>query len=270
MLDASEESFKETARPLKALVRQLNFQVALPLLLSTYKYLPLQEFDKLVRLLLVFVTRYSVVSKLDPSGAETVMFALAIQARKKLAEVIAKKKSGTGVDAVTLESGDVKETLVFLKTELRKEAPTDDAVKLASEGLVLENDEAKYLLARLAAFLQTDTKELTIDEANLEHIFPQRAKEAEWGGKEKLQDLEPYIWHIGNLTILGTRLNRTAGNNPYSVKRQHYEKKSELKMAQDVASNFKSWGIEEIKDRAKKQLAPDILTVWDFDNPSRV
>ncbi len=270
LLDASEESFKETARPLKALTRQLNFQVALPLLLSTYRYLPLQDFDKLVRLLLVFVTRYAVVSKLDPSGAETVMFALAVETRRKLEEATLKKKIDTGASTVALESGDVKETLSFLKIELRKEAPTNDAVKLAGEDLFLENDEAKYLLGRLAAFLQTNTKEVTVDEANLEHIFPQRAKEADWGGKDKLQDLEPYIWHIGNLTILGTRLNRAAGNKPYSVKRQHYEQKSELKMAQDVASNYKSWGVQEIKDRAKKHLAPTIPTVWDFDNPSRV
>lgn len=270
LLDASDESFKETARPLKALVRQLNFQTALPLLLSTYKYLPLQDFDKLVRLLLVFVTRYSVVSKRDPSGAETVMFALAMQARQRLVDAVAKKKSETGAEIINLETGDVKETLTFLKTELRKEAPTDDSLKSAGAELFLENDQAKYLLTRLAAYLQTDTKEVTIDEANLEHIFPQRAKDADWGGKDKLQDLEPLIWHLGNLTILGTRLNRTAGNKPYSVKKQHYEKKSELKMAQDVAAKYQEWGVEEIKDRAKERLAPKIPVVWDFDNPSRV
>ena len=269
LLDAAEDSFKETARPLKALVRQLNFQAALPLLLSTYKFLPLQDFDKLIRLLLVFVTRYSVVSKLDPSGAETVMFELAMQARQQLVDADAKKKSTAGADAFVLESSDVKDTLTFLKTELRKEAPTDDAVRLAGEELLLENDEAKYLLARLASFLQTNTKEVTIDEANLEHIFPQRAKEVDWGGKDKLQELEPYIWHLGNLTILGTRLNRTAGNKAYAVKRQHYEQKSELKMAQDVAALYQSWGINEIRDRAKSHLAPKLPSVWDFDNTSR-
>lgn len=270
LLDASDDSFKNTARPLRALVRQLNFQVALPLLLSTYRYLPLQDLDSLIRLLLVFVIRYSVVSKLDPSGAETVMFKLAMDARQMLFDAVAKKKCETAADTVDLDSADVKATLGFLKTELRKEAPTDDAIRLAGEELLLENDEAKYLLARLAAFLQTDTKEVTIDEANLEHIFPQRAKEADWGGKDKLQELEPYVWHIGNLTILGSRLNRTAGNKAYSVKRQHYETKSELRMARDVADKYESWGVEQIKDRAKKHLAPHITSVWNFDNLSRV
>ncbi|MGI4755285.1 MAG: HNH endonuclease family protein [Janthinobacterium lividum] len=236
LLDASADTFKETARPLKSLVRQLNFQVALPLLLSAHKYLPLQDLDALIRLLLVFVTRQSVVSNQDPSEAESLMFSLAMEVRGSLVSALEeKRKNHARSEGIVLDSGDVKQTLTFVKSMLRNAAPTDEVVKGNGADLVLGNDEAKYVLGRLAAFLQTDTKELTIDEANLEHIFPQRAKEPEWS-KEQSEQLEPYIWHLGNLTILGTRLNRTAGNKSFETKRKHYQQKSELKMAQDVGT----------------------------------
>jgi len=218
---------------------------------------------------LVYVTRYSIISRLDSSGLEKVLFDLAAGTRRKVAELLNAKQPGT-TESKSISAAEAKECVTFIKEVLRKESPTDERVETAAAEAVLSSDEAKYVLSRIASFMQTGTKEIKIDEANLEHIFPQRPKEAEWGGEDKIAELEPYTWHIGNLTMLGSRLNREAGNKPFDKKREHYAQKSELIMAQQVAEKYTSWDAPEIQDRAKKYLAPVICKIWTFDNPSRV
>jgi hypothetical protein len=115
--------------------------------------------------------------------------------------------------------------------------------------------------------MQSSTKEVGINESNLEHIFPKKPS-TEWVGPAKL---EPFLWHIGNLTMLGERINASSGvaNLGYSKKRAHYQKASELEMAQQLAKDYTVWDESTIKDRARK-LEPHVTEIWDFDNPSRV
>lgn len=250
LLDYDEGHLQSAAPQVRALVRQLDVQPALPVLLSSYRLFAPADFEKVARWLLVFVTRYSVLSHLDSSGLETVLFKLARDIRSKMA-----------VDP----KQQAKACLTHIKDTLTKNAPSDDQIKAALPELLLSNDEAKYVLSRLASRMQTNTKEVKIDEANLEHIFPKNPAK-EWKDPEAL---EPLLWHIGNLTMLGERLNRDAGNQEFSVKRAHYAKNSELQMAQQIAKEYKDWDSTAIQDRAKK-LAPLVIEVWNFNNPSRV
>jgi hypothetical protein len=163
----------------------------------------------------------------------------------------------------------VKKGLAHLKNTLTENAPSDDDIKPAIGRLLLEPGEAKYVLEKLAWAMQTETKEVKIGEANLEHIYPKNPAENEWGGKANHEALDPFLWHLGNLTMLGQRLNRKARNSEFSIKREHYEKKSELEMAQQIAKEYTTWNEATIKDRAEK-LTDLVLHVWNFDNPSRV
>ena len=140
-----------------------------------------------------------------------------------------------------------KAVLAHIKDTLKKNAPSDDQIRAAVAELILSNDEAKYMLSRLASRMQTNTKEVKIDEANLEHIFPKNPAK-EW---KDLETMEPLLWHVGNLTMLGERLNRDAGNKEFSVKRAHYAKNSELEMAQDVAKTYKT-GTRTLSQTAPK------------------
>ena len=100
---------------------------------------------------------------------------------------------------------------------------------------------------------------------NVEHIFPKNPG-AEW---PEAVELEPYLWHLGNLTNLGKRLNTGVANRGYAFKRKIYAQNSELKMAQRVATEYSKWNVAAIKDRAQK-LAPMVTKIWNFDNPSYV
>jgi hypothetical protein len=248
LLDLDEENLAKATPYVRVLVRQLDVQSALPMLLSSYRLLEPADFEKVVRWMLVFVVRYAVVVRLDSGGMETVFFALAQDIRAKMTDA----KQAKAV------LGIVKDTLI-------KNAPSDDQIKASVAELILENDEAKYLLSRLANRMQTSTKEVKVDEANIEHIFP-KSPAKEWKNPDSM---EPLLWHMGNLTMLGERLNREAANKEYAAKAPLYARNSELEMARQIAGTYKEWTRDTIIDRAKT-LAPLVIEVWSFDNPSRV
>lgn len=243
-----EGDLKEAAPYLRNLIRELDMQAALPLLLSAYTRLKAKDLLKLIQLILVFVTRYSVIVSLDPSGLETVLFSLARDVRSRLSD-------GSSVQACMKH---VKQTLI-------KGAPADDQLLVAASDLDVAEDHATYLIGQIAAFMESSTKEVKPHEVNVEHIFP-KSPGAEWPDAE---ELEPYLWHLGNLTNLGKRLNTGVANRGYAFKRKIYEQNSELKMAQRVAKEYSKWNAAAIKDRAQK-LAPMVTKIWNFDNPSHL
>jgi len=248
LLDVDTEHLVSAAPFVFNLLRELDFQPALPPLLASYLMLCAADFEKVAKWLLVFVTRYSVIANLDSSGLESVLFALARDIRQKM---------------TTPETA--KGCMTYIKDTLTKNAPSDDQIKAVVPDLILSADEARYVVSRLARHMQSKTKEVSVDEANLEHVFP-RNPSKEWKNPE---ELEPYLWHIGNLTMLGQRLNKDAANRGFAFKRQHYEKNSELNMAKQIAREYSTWNEETIRDRAT-QLAPLVVEVWNFTNPSRV
>jgi len=130
---------------------------------------------------------------------------------------------------------------------------------------LLEQEDAVYILSRIANRLQSKTKEVALRESNLEHIFP-RNPSTEWTNSE---ELEPYLWHIGNLTMLGKRLNSNAANSGFSVKRSYYEKATELAITKEIAATYKSWDVATIHKRTKR-LMNLVVEIWDFNNTSRV
>ena len=257
IVNIDENHLKEATKHVRSLLRDLDAQAALPLLLSAFQNLPAANFVKVCQWLLVFVTRYSVIANLDSSGMETVFFELARQIRGM---VVAK-----GSDATT----NIQNCMQHIKWVLVKDTPSDQQILLHVPNLSLTTEEARYVVGRLATYMQTGTGEVKVDDANVEHIFPKNPEENEWGGKANHELLEPLLWNIGNLTILGRRLNRKAANKEFEIKKKHYAEKSELVMAQNVAEHYSNWDETTIKTRATR-LAELVLKVWSFDNSSMV
>lgn len=246
LITANEEQLGNAAASIKTLVDDLGFEVTLPLLLSVHTLMENSDLEKVAKWLLVFVTRYTILLGLDSSGLENTLFALARDTRT---EVKAKR-------------------LQRIKSTLVKKAPNKkqiEAIKIDGDDLVLEPYDAVYIMTKLANHMQSKTKEVAIKEANVEHIFPKHPS-AEWTNSA---ELEPYLWHIGNLTMLGKRLNTNVANSGFAKKRPYYEKTTELEMTKKVASENTSWDAATVLKRAKEML-PLIVEVWDFDNPSRV
>lgn len=113
------------------------------------------------------------------------------------------------------------------------------------------------MLTTMANTLQSRTKEVAVDDANLEHVFPQNP-DVSWGDTT---DLEPLTWHLGNLTILGTKLNRKAANADFHTKATKYYTQSEIKMTKEIAQKHTAWSSADILSRARS-LFPLVLQIW--------
>jgi hypothetical protein len=260
ILNANESELgTDVSRHVTSLVRSLDVQPALPLLLSAYKTFDLPEFDKVVTWIIVYVMRYSVLGNQDPSGMETVLFGLARDVRAKM-DVPEKEKSAA-----------TKTCLAHIKDTLSKNAPSDSDTQKAAANANFESDSAvaTYVLRRIANYIQSPTKDVTVDEVNLEHIFPRNPKSNEWGGPKEHEILKPLTWHIGNLTIYGKKANSRSGNEEYSVKRNDYATKSTVVMTNNIAKYYQTWDETTIVKRAAK-LAKQVVLIWDFANTSRV
>ncbi len=142
------------------------------------------------------------------------------------------------------------------KSRLQKLSVQDDVIEKDTGELLLERAEAVWLMLQLANSMQSETKELAMNKANLEHIFPQNAGAA-WPNKDKL---EPYICHIGNLSILGERLNKNAKNKGFLEKSTNYYSKSEIEMTKALLS-FTQWDESTIINRAG-ELGKKINEQW--------
>lgn len=257
LVAADEKELSPDALPyIRALTRELGFRPAIPLLLSAYSVLQPGDFVNIAKYLLVFITRYSILANKDSAGLEDLLFDLARTVRTDVKDENDKIGSKQAADGV--------------KATLKHNAPDDSAVKdaIAKDTTVLEPSEAKYVLKRLANYMQDPEKQVMVADTNIEHIYPQNPAENEWGGKTNQEKLEPLTWHIGNLTVFGRRANKKVENFEYPIKKPKYAA-SQVVMTNEIASKYDKWEEPEIMNRAA-DLAKKVVQVWNFDNPSRV
>lgn len=226
---------------ISALVKDLRTTASFPLLLSGLQCLGPVQFAELARTICELVVRYSYFANQNPGKLENELYSLARTMREM------KKK------------GDSNERCVqHVKDSLKKLNPEDAQVQTGTKKLHLTRDEARYIIPSIANHLQSETKELKIDAANLEHIFPINPEKKDWPNHE---DLEPYTWHLGNLTSLGTKLNRKASNRSFKDKTKDHYTPSELVMVKTIASTYTDWTVDTIINRAES-LGPAIVKIW--------
>jgi hypothetical protein len=239
LLDVNVPVSKEVLSDLDGIVRYLRIASAPPLLLSGYRCLIQQDFEKLTRCILTTYIRYILVSNQNPLDLESAFY----EAAREIRILAAKGESS----AKQLEAA---------KTRMKQLSVKNDAVEKATSELFLERAEAVWLMLQIANSMQSVTKEVVMNKANLEHIFPQNAGSA-WPNKDKL---EQYIWHIGNLSILGERLNKNAKNKGFAEKSTHYYSKSEIEMTKELLA-FSQWDESAIVRRAE-ELGKKIVKLW--------
>jgi hypothetical protein len=252
LIDADEKHLNGNAVLVRTIVRSLDCKLALPLLLSSYSRLSPASFLKLLRLVIVFIVRWDAIAGKGNAGMENLLYALARSVRKERE------------NKAVAQGKEENQCILNVKTELAKSAPDDAVIEAAAPNLLLTQDTATYLVDRLANYMQSNTKEVALGETSLEHIFP-RNPSSEW---TNAVGMEPFLWHIGNLIMLGERLNGKSANSGFATKKPIYAK-SELEMAKSVAATYTEWDETTVRSRAMK-LVPLINHVWNFDNPSRV
>lgn len=216
---------------LLGIVKYLQIASAPPLLLAGYRSMNGNDFEKLLKAIITTQIRYVVISNKNPLDVETCFYETARLIRDSIS-------NGESSDKCLSAAKKKLKTLVVLSKSLVK----------ASDNITLERGEASWIMMMLANKLQSSTREVGMEKANLEHIFPQNASLAVWPNAVSLENL---IWHIGNLTILGERKNRRAQNKSFKDKSSEYYSKSEIEMTKKLL-RYSSWSEKEILDRGEE------------------
>jgi hypothetical protein len=253
ILEFDEKTLGPATRHVQTLLRPLGCDAAIPLLMSACVTMSHDGLSKLCERLIVFVVRYAVIAGMNTAVMESLFFALAkmVRASMKGDEAERQKKE--------------PECLKAIESALRKECPADDKIKSSIKTLNVPPRSAFYIIKTIADHAQSDRKEIGSKKANVEHIFP-RNPSAEWTNSE---ELKPYLWHLGNLTLLGDKINsKDASNKGYESKKDAYEL-SKIDLTNTIPKYYPTWEPKTLLSRAD-QMGGRILEIWNFENFSRL
>lgn len=124
------------------------------------------------------------------------------------------------------------------------------------EGSSSQKETIRYVLKKLHN-VTTKNKEISTNnnDVHIEHIHPVKAQL--WNFSD--EDHNKYLWRLGNLTLLSSKLNETVKNNVFDVKKNSY-KDSWIQPTIDLLS-YKQWTPTEIENRQGK-MADLALKIW--------
>jgi Protein of unknown function DUF262/Protein of unknown function (DUF1524) len=241
IFDRNADVVPEAAIPaITGLVHDLEADYVLPILLAGLAALSPADFTKLANLVVSLVVRHSVITNRNPNDLENALY--------QAARDIRKQRQATG------KSGSA---LAAAKSAVAGIDPTDEQVKAALRDVHLAKRQASYVLYTIAERMQSPTKAVTLRKNSIEHIFPESPDKNAWSNQ---QALAPFVWHLGNLTVLEETYNRDAGGKSFKDKRKFYEK-SDLVMSRTVAEKFKAWDVDAIVKRAEA-MHSSIILIW--------
>lgn len=217
-----------------AAIKMLGAKALLPAVLSTYSVEKPDERTAFLQLLVSLYVRYAVVSNLELSRLEDVVYD------------VAQKLANTGDFAAAAAS-------------IEGIRPTDDAFgKRFATFQITRRESQRYLLQKLENQFRQEagkTGELQLsgpDRVHVEHIYPQRPD-------KRLPDHQDLVNRFGNLTLLDSKLNQSIQNGSFDAKKPSYAE-SDLLLTQDLVK-YQAWNRDAI-DARQEGLVKTALAIW--------
>ncbi len=201
----------------------------------------------------VFSFLYSAVSKQPGNRVERVYARFARELDKK-------------ANDLSISDDEIKQILDNLKQRLADEIPGRELFlelfgelryKRSSQGISF----IKYVLTKFDTYYNPKGESFDSDTYNIEHVLPQ-TPHSDWELTKK--DIKDYVNLLGNLTLLGSKLNSEAANKIIPLKIAKYEE-SKLPITENLIFRLKhndlQWNEECIIDRQKEmaELAYDVI-----------
>ena len=224
-------------------VKQLNI-----LLLSLFrKYHKKQEKDfiKLIRILVNFTFRYSIICKRNPNELERKYSELAIKIRN----------NEIGFEEIYQEIKNLN-------------PDKQEYLRSFGERKFKANKIPKYILIKIINKIDENNgkKEYAINtkNVNLEHIIPVKPND-EWKKffSEREVEYEELIYNLGNMTILLDEYNKKISNQFFTEKKQMY-KKSKLPLTLELVE-LDEFSKNEVESR-QSDLIKLSETIWELEN----
>lgn len=235
---ARDDVDKELQRLLEG-VKELGAKVLYPAILSGYTALPgddqsRPELRKLVAALTALYVRYNVIGGRETTALESRIYAVA-----------AKLRTDKNVDAAIDSLCDLSpEPLEFV-----------NRFKRASVSRIAT---IRYLLRQIE-HAKRDTQEVAVepgDRVHVEHIYPQSPTGAKWPNHAQVLN------RLGNVTLLGRRLNTSIKNADFTTKKENGYKGSDILMTKELLK-YEDWGTAEV-DARQAELSNWVFCIWKF------
>lgn len=153
---------------------------------------------------------------------------------------------------------------------LQKTMPDDDVFIRIFENISIDRQKTqRYILERIENSRRTgELISNSSEQVHIEHIMPKNPNRY-W--KEELEKMlgedeeftsrhEEYINKLGNLTLLGRKLNESASNKRFDVKKSDYYCASEFKITKELL-DYDKWDFDKMKSR-QIQMAKEAAKIW--------
>ncbi len=118
--------------------------------------------------------------------------------------------------------------------------------------------KVRYLLKRIENRLNPEADISDESDLTLEHILPKNPS-ALWGESFKDEEIESYIYCIGNVTLLSRNDNKGVSSLPFQKKREQYNKSS-IKITKKI-TDYDNWNKANILAR-QRWLAEQAKEIW--------
>jgi len=217
--------------------KALNITKCYPLLLATKRILKDKDFERLTNAIEVITFRHSILKE-DPKELEKVYY-------KALHSIYSSKDVEDAIKIIH-DHSTMKRNVDFCEY-FSKATP--------------KSITSKYILFRITRYHQ-EAIEWGSKEIHLEHVMPQNPT-GQWL-KIKNNDIDKYednLNRLGNLTLLQDKLNKSASNKDFIIKKKEYYNKSRLLVTKDSFNSYNSWGYEQITQR-QKDLLLTVNKIW--------
>jgi hypothetical protein len=187
-----------------------------------------------------FLVKYAVFAGLVTNVLEDVMAKIGLAIRKDMTG---------GLETMSAMFKERSPSLKTIKDQFGKMEP--------SIGV------ARALLIEIETHL-AGTEKLPADtsKVEVEHIFPKTPNEEWLHAFEASGNEESYLARLGNLTLLGQKLNKQLSNKPFKDKRKTYFKKSDFTITRQLAKATR-W-TAALVDKRQGQLFKHACDVWDI------
>jgi hypothetical protein len=198
--DEKWKSFSQTSKVALQTFDRFNLEQIRPMLLAIHRHFPEKEAEKSIKSVLSWSVR-GLVGGVIGGGKAEAYFCDA---------------------AIAIRNGSTK-SVSELMDNLKDLIPNDAQFREAMERYRTTNNVfARYLLYCIERKLgnQKEPELLpneNVDEVNLEHVLPQKAKQVDWPNFQP-ETVSIYAYRLGNMTLLQKGPNGKIGNKPWAVK----------------------------------------------------
>lgn len=219
-------------------IRALGAKALYPALLSGYAVAEGDEGKESLRVLasalIAMFVRYNVIGGRETTVMETTIYGVAANLRKT-------KDFGTAVEALAALAPDGADFLArFQRASVSRIAT------------------ARYLLREIE-HAKRRTQEVAVegtDRVHVEHIYPQTPDGPKWPNHTQI------INRLGNMTLLGRRLNTSIRNADFATKKEKGYSDSDIVMTKDLMS-VDAWDAAAI-DARQRELSSYAFDIWKF------